>query len=145
MSGVRKNSIEARLAELEKVGVAALHDRWSKLCDEPVPNVPEQLLRRLVAYRVQERRYGGLPLALRKEILTGGAVARKQGQNATSELSPGTCLVREWQGQTVTVVIGDDGSVEWNGKSYRSLSEVARLVTGTRWSGPRFFGLGTSC
>lgn len=145
MSGVRKNSIAARLAELEKLEMVALRTRWSALCDEPVPNVPEQLLRHLVAYRVQERRYGGITLALRKDILTGGAVARKQGQNAASELSPGTCLVREWQGRTITVFVGDDGSVEWNGKSYRSLSEVARLVTGTRWSGPRFFGLGTRC
>ncbi|WP_373473452.1 DUF2924 domain-containing protein [Sphingorhabdus lacus] len=143
MAGVRKNGIEAKLIELDAMSISALCSRWVELNDDPIPQVPERLLRRLIAYWIQERRYGGLPLAQRKAILEdAGSSARKQGQNATSELQPGTCLIREWQGKTISVVIEEDGFVEWEGDKYRSLSEIARIVTGTRWSGPRFFGLG---
>jgi hypothetical protein len=143
MAVVRKNGIEAKLTELEAMSTSALYSRWAELSDDPIPQVPERLLRRMIAYRVQERRYGGLPLALRKAILDEeSSSARKQGQNATTELQPGTCLIREWQGKTISVVVAEDGMVEWEGEKYRSLSEIARIVTGTRWSGPRFFGLG---
>ncbi|TSB01583.1 DUF2924 domain-containing protein [Sphingorhabdus contaminans] len=143
MAGVRKNGIEAKLVELEAMGISALRDRWAELSDAPLPQVPVRLQRRLIAYRIQERRYGGLPLTLRKAVMESeGHSARKQGQNATSELSPGTCLIREWRGKTISVVVAEDGSVEWEAEKFRSLSEIARMVTGTRWSGPRFFGLG---
>ena len=98
---------------------------------------------RAVAYRLQERALGGLKPATRRllERLAAAASADQPLRlTAPSPLSAGTILMREWQGVTHEVIVLEQG-VRYQQKHYRSLSEVARLITGCRWSGPRFFGL----
>ncbi len=100
------------------------------------------MLWRGIAYRMQEQATGGLP---KKVVRWLEQIVRKQdakhgaGRSASAART-GTRLVREWQGRANEVVVLEDGFL-WNGEIYRSLSEIARLITGTRWSGPRFFGL----
>jgi hypothetical protein len=92
---------------------------------------------RAVAYKMQERVYGGLSTSTRRALADKGPSATTLPPH---EARPGTVLLREWHGVThqVTVV---EGGVLYRGKRHRSLSEVARLITGSRWSGPTFFGL----
>jgi hypothetical protein len=96
-----------------------------------------------ITYKLQERAYGGLSTATARKLEQAGADSPSRGAaNPTPSVSlrPGTRLVREWHGVTHTVLIHADG-IEWRGQRYRSLSLVAREITGARWSGPRFFGL----
>ncbi len=90
-----------------------------------------------MAYEMQVRQLGGLTPAERKAL---GALARGRSNLSPGALKPGTRLYRSWRGITQEVLVLE-GSYGWRGKSYASLSEVARAITGTRWSGPRFFGL----
>jgi hypothetical protein len=102
----------------------------------PPPRTSRSLMLRAVAYKMQERALGGLSAATRRLLSAEEAapVRRRRG------LRPGTVLVREWHGVGHQVTIIEQG-VLFRGERYRSLSEVARLITGARWSGPRFFGL----
>jgi hypothetical protein len=98
---------------------------------------------RAIAYRLQERAFGGLqPLTRRllARVAAETAAGSSPKKPQTRKAQTGTILIREWQGNAHRVSILDDG-VSFNGKRYRSLSEVAREITGSRWSGPRFFGL----
>ncbi len=97
----------------------------------------EGLLARGIAYELQVRQIGGLTLAERKAL---GALAQGRSDPNPATLKAGTRLYRSWRGVTQEVLVLEDG-YSWQGKSYASLSEVARAITGTRWSGPRFFGL----
>jgi len=112
--------------------------RWVALYGvPPPPRTSRSLMIRAVAYRMQERVYGGLSSSTRR------ALAGKSHTATTvppPEARPGTVLLREWHAVThqVTVI---EGGVLYRGKHHRSLSEVARLITGSRWSGPAFFGL----
>ena len=94
---------------------------------------------RAISYEMQAKHYGGLrPIVVRRlDRIAGGAT---EDAPKTSALDPGTRLVREWNGATHTVDVTDDG-FEWRGKTYGSLSVIAREITGAVWSGPRFFGL----
>lgn len=87
---------------------------------------------------MQERAYGGLPLATRRMLIGGPGNGRDR--KAPRQFGSGTVLFREWRGATHQVIVGQEG-VLYRGKHYRSLSEVARLITGARWSGPAFFGV----
>jgi hypothetical protein len=100
------------------------------------------LLVREVAYKLQENTHGGLSQALRRRLRTAGreVEANTAGGDDTIVLKPGVRLVREWGGRSHHVVVLDDG-FSYAGNRYRSLTEVARTITGARWSGPRFFGL----
>ncbi len=96
-----------------------------------------------ITYKLQERALGGLSKSILRKLESvnaraGSGDARKP--TPPISLKPGTRLVREWRGVTHTVLVHADG-VEWNGRRYRSLTIVAREITGARWSGPRFFGL----
>jgi hypothetical protein len=101
------------------------------------------VLIRLLAYRMQESTYGGLGAATRKRLRK---LADEFEANPTSDIvdtpriKPGTRLMREWRGEMHTVTATEDGFA-YSGKPYKSLTEVARRITGTKWSGPRFFGL----
>jgi Protein of unknown function (DUF2924) len=114
----------------------------SELCPS-VPLLSRELLVRAVAYRMQEVALGGLRPEPQRQLRriaqqlkeTGGATIR-----ARPELTPGTRLLRQWQGRTYEVLVLDDGFF-WQGTRYRSLSAIARQITGTAWSGPLFFGL----
>lgn len=102
-------------------------------------HMSQALMRRFIAYRLQERQHGGLsPTALR--ALERWAAPGSVNTRPRPTLRPGVRLVRSWQGKTHTVEVTDRGYV-WQGQIHRSLSTIARAITGTRWSGPRFFGL----
>lgn len=131
--------LQIDLAALGSMTRAQLLERWSKVDERPAPNAPASLLRPLVAYRLQERRLGGLPALVRRELMRAAADGG-EALPPRRQLSPGTRLVREWNGQTITVEVLEDGYRHAD-RDWRSLSEIARHVTGSHWSGPRFFGL----
>ena len=112
----------------------------------PPKHVSVQFMRKALAYEGQVRRFGGHSSAVRKALkaaLKEGKPGNKTVSRRTPavQLRPGTHLVREWNGRTYQVEVLDDGF--WlDGKNYRSLSAIARKITGVHWSGPRFFGLG---
>jgi len=96
-----------------------------------------------IAWKLQERVHSGLTAAQKRKLTPIAEELRKNGILSTGpaiRLKPGLRLVREWRGETHTVLVLEDG-FEWNGERRRSLSEIAREITGTRWSGPSFFGL----
>lgn len=130
------------VAALVTLSSAQLGERWAEVGTGTAPSVPTPLLRRLLAQRLQEKRHGGLPLLVARELervaSAGGAVPEPARKSVP--LTPGTRLIREWNGRTIAVEVREDGFV-WEELTYRSLSEIARAVTGAHWSGPRFFGL----
>jgi hypothetical protein len=132
--------------ELEKLSLEELRVRWAGLHGglQP-PNIPLRLLRLLYAQRVREQAYGGIPdwvPAQFERVLTEHRMPKieKRVDRVRSSLSVGTRLVREWNGKTISVEVREEGYL-YGDKLYGSLSEIAREVTGTRWSGPRFFGI----
>jgi hypothetical protein len=125
--------IDDELAALIDLPDAALGEEWRKVYRSAPPRISPDLLRGGIAYRLQERAYGKLSPQVARMLTSGG--------RAAPEVSAGTRLVREWNGRTIDVVATDRGMV-WEGRTYRSLSAIAREVTGTAWSGPRFFGIG---
>lgn len=136
-------SDEAKLASLATMSVAALRAAWRDVYRSPAPwLLSADLLARGIAYRVQERRYGSLDAGTRRALARATRQLAATGDIAAPVLriKPGTRLVREWQGQTLSVLVLEEG-FEMDGKRYGSLSEIAKAVTGTSWSGPRFFGL----
>jgi hypothetical protein len=124
-----------------------LVERWrAAYRDAPPKGISKSLLVRAVAYEMQARRYGRLSGRLGQRLrriagagaTSGAAVSDKPDR--TTSLRPGARLVREWNGRAHTVDVTENG-YQWDGKDYRSLSAVARAITGARWSGPRFFGV----
>ncbi len=96
-----------------------------------------------IAWKLQEKVHGGLTAAQKRKLAGIAQELRKNGDLSASpaiRLKPGLKLVREWRGETHDVLVLEDG-FEWNGEHRRSLSAIAREITGTHWSGPRFFGL----
>ena len=129
------------LADLPR---ASLIERWRRLYRySPPKGISTQLMVRALAFEMQVRRYGGLkPTVVRRldKIADGKpGIATKVVPRAPA-LDPGARLIREWNGVSHMVDVTDHG-FEWRGERYRSLSEIAREITGARWSGPRFFGL----
>ena len=135
--------LEKDLTALAAMPLVQLRERWTAIGVGEVPCVPTALLRRMLAQRLQEKRSGGLPLlvvrALERVSSTGGGAA-PDPQRKSMTLTPGTRLIREWNGQTIVVEVTEAGFA-WNDRNWRSLSEIAREVTEAHWSGPRFFGL----
>jgi hypothetical protein len=137
-------SLTDELAELRGLDLIALKQRWRVLYRTEAPvHIGRPLLLHAVAYRPQERPLGGLRSSTRRllERAAEDHVDRRPSNEApTTRVTPGTVLIREWHGVSHRVTVLGDG-VLLRGARYRSLSEVARKITGTRWSGPRFFGL----
>ncbi|MGH9207622.1 MAG: DUF2924 domain-containing protein [Acidimicrobiales bacterium] len=137
-------TLDADLARLSNYNRQELGARWGALYGiEPPRQISRSLLVRAIAYRLQEKALGGLKPATRRLLARAAkdlAAGRPVAPIRPSSLKPGTRLVRVWQGTTHEVTILEDG-VLFRGKRHRSLSEVARAITGSRWSGPRFFGL----
>lgn len=135
------------LAALQSMTLEQLRSRWTAAFGiEPLPRISRELLLRAVANRLQERARGGVPRSVLRRlqrIAAGQSAVRggNKGAGSTGAASqPGTRLLREWQGKTYEVLVLEHGFL-WNGATFASLSEIARLITGARWSGPRFFGL----
>ena len=141
-SGTR--SLTEELTELRGLDSTALKQRWRVLYRTEAPvRIGQALLLQAVAYRLQERALGGLKRSTRRllERMAEDNVRRRSPtETPTMSVAPGTVLIREWHGVSHRVTVLKDG-VQLRGTRYRSLSEVARKITGSRWSGPRFFGL----
>ena len=141
----KPDPIPARLAALKTTPTPDLKAQWRELFETEPPAFNRRYLESRLAYRIQELAYGGLkPETVRRlemlgEQLDGGNITLRR---IRADLKPiaGTRLVREWQGIEQTVTVLSDG-YEWQGRPYRSLSAVARAITGTRWNGWIFFGL----
>ena len=137
--------IPARLVALKSTPTPELKKQWRDLFETEPPAFNRRYLESRLAYRIQELAYGGLkPETIRRlealgEQLDGGNIRLRR---LRADLKPitGTRLIREWQGVEHTVTVLNDG-YEWQGRPYRSLSAVARAITGTRWNGWIFFGL----
>jgi hypothetical protein len=138
-----RSRIAGKLAALASLSIKELKREWRSLYGfAPPPRISRELLVRAVAYRIQEQTLGGLKEPTRKLLLRLANDARNGKPlklSASAPTSAGTVLMREWQGVTHEVRVLDRG-VLYQRRRYRSLSEVARLITGSRWSGPLFFG-----
>ena len=143
-----REPLENEIARLRGLDVGELRARWHTAFRRRVPtHLPRNLLFRMLAYRLQADRLGELDADSRRLLDRIGSgpsdeTARLAADlnRARTELRPGTLLTREWDGQRQRVMVLPNG-FSWNGKSYPSLSKIAFAMTGTRWNGPRFFGL----
>jgi hypothetical protein len=136
--------LEAEIARLRNLGLPNLRTVWQKYYGTPAPQtLRRKILVLSIAWRIQADAAGGLKPATRKylsqvaEAARAGTVARPP---SAGRIKPGTKLIRVWQGKTHTVTALTDG-FDWQGSRYRSLSEIARTMTGTRWNGLVFFGV----
>ena len=132
----QRDKLDAQLAALATLPPAQLRDEWLTVVKKPLPKVSPAMLRLALGYEMQAKVLGGLSRTAQQRLDQAAAA-----KTWTRNTSPGMRLVREWQGKVHIVTIGETGVIEWNGQTWRSLSEVARTITGTRWSGPAFFGL----
>lgn len=133
--------VESKLAALGTMSSAQLRDEWRSLTGLVCPRISPALLRLALAWEIQAKAYGGWSRATTQKLDQLG-----RGLTRTTPARPGMRLVREWAGKAHVVTISEDangngGVIRWDGREWRSLSEVARAITGTRWSGPAFFGL----
>ena len=144
VSDKEREKLSAEIAELETLDLNQLRAQWKFLYEiEAPPHLSRDWLRRAVAYRIQENVRGGLKPATRRllERIAEDARTRKPIKAApTRKVGPNTILIREWGGTRHEVTVVEKG-VMFRGKRHRSLSQVARLITGSQWSGPLFFGL----
>ena len=135
--------VDSQIAELLHRSTHELRLAWRQLHRaEPPQGLSRDLLIRALAHQLQEQSYGGTGRALRRRLhsLTGERERRSASFDPAVVLKTGTTLVRQWRGHTHAVLVRDDG-FEYEGQPYRSLSVIAKLITGAHWSGPRFFGL----
>jgi len=136
--------VAQQLKRLLEIGAPELRALWRQTFGRPHPGyVHKDFLVRALGYHIQEKAYGGLSPATRRRLLKLARDIESGAKIALFEapkIKPGTRLVRGWRGDTHVVTVLEEG-FEYRDKRYGSLSEIARLVTGTRWSGPAFFGL----
>lgn len=145
-SAVRHNH-DLQLDDLSRTSRAELRELWAQeLGDRPPATLGRDVLALAIAYGRQERLYGGLSKPVVRELdrLLERVLREDRNKGIAAPVTPlprnGTVLVREWQGTTHHVTIVNDGFV-WNAQTYRSLSSIAHAITGTKWNGPRFFGM----
>src|SRR5512147_2369733 len=140
-----RDSMLAQVAALPEKSTADLKQLWRDLYDREPPTYNKPFLIKRLAYRIQELAYGGLSAraeAKLKELIEEedrrlkGKLPVRKGDR----LIAGTRLIREWQGIEHCITVLDDG-YEYQGRRYKSVSAIARAITGTRWNGPAFFGL----
>ena len=139
-------TLDVEIARLRDLDIGGLQVRWQNVFRRrPPPHLPRHLLFRVLAYRLQADRLGDLD-AESQRLLDATGSPEDAGKRAveikrqTMYVRPGTMLAREWNGQMQRVAVLTDGFA-WNGKTYPSLSKIAFAITGTRWSGPKFFGM----
>jgi hypothetical protein len=140
----RSDKLRAELSALATMPPVQLRRCWADLSNVDLPHASPSLLRHLIAHRLQEKVIGKLPSYIERELdrLSGKGSNNLSTLPIRGPILPGTRFVREWNGKTIAVTASQDG-FEWDSDTYRSLSEIARKVTGAHWSGPRFFGLTT--
>lgn len=141
--------VDSEIAQLRGLGLEGLRARWRAAFRREAPSrLPKHLLFAMVAYRLQVDAMGDLDaetLRFLKQIDQASSEATvvpltERFEQRNRELSPGTVLTREWNGQHHRVMVLETGFA-WDGRTYKSLSEIAKAITGTKWNGPRFFGL----
>ena len=132
-SSSRKKQAAAVVAQLIDMPLANLRAEWQRRYGPPPKHRAADLLRRVLAWRIQAEAFGDLDAATRRILSKEQTVLRPAAQ-------PGMRLAREWAGRRYEVVVIESGVV-FEGQTFGSLSEVARHITGRRWNGPRFFGL----
>jgi Protein of unknown function (DUF2924) len=133
-------AIEAEIDRVRSLGLDELRALWrATLRSSPPPALTKDLVARFLCWHIQEQALGGLDADTAK-LLDNLARGNKRGAHGARRLKPGTVLVREYQGERHTVTVVPGGYV-WREATYASLSMIARAITGTTWSGPRFFGL----
>jgi Protein of unknown function (DUF2924) len=144
-----ETSVEDEIVHLRGLDLKGLRARWQSVLQRPPPDyLPRHLLFAIIAYRIQADRFGDLDHETRQLLDRAGAKESGTAMSARlvtfdqkrTQLTPGTVLVREWDRRSQRVMVMSDGFA-WNGQTYDSLSKVAFAITGTRWNGPRFFGL----
>lgn len=139
-----RNKVAKEITRLEDLNSWELRLKWQHLHRRPAPKrISQNLLMRGIAYKIQEQSYGGLSKPVLRKIATLGTttdpLSKHLHQHAVA-LRPGIQLVREWHDETHIVDVLDKG-FRWRGTTYRSLSIIAKEITGAHWSGPRFFGV----
>ena len=143
-------SVEDEIAHLRGLDLKGLRSRWQSVFQRPAPvHLTRHLLFAVIAYRLQADPVGDLDHATKHML--NGMVAKETGPDMSAHLAsfdqkrtrltPGTVLVREWDRQSQRVMMVLANSFAWNGQTFDSLSKVAFAITGTKWNGPRFFGL----
>jgi len=143
MRRTSKNTQQAEIARLSGLGLRELREIWQRRVGSPPQHASTELTRRWLSWELQAQLRGGLDAATRRRL---SQLAKSLRTNPTAEPiarrgpTPGSVLMREWNGVTHRVLVLDEG-FSWNSERYSSLSDVAFRITGTRWSGPRFFGL----
>ena len=141
--GADLEELAREITRLLALDVPALRERWAaRFGADPAPNLGRALLIRAIAYRLQEKAFAGLKPSTQRVL---DRVADNRAKDAPQYIpqrraSAGTVLIREWRGVSPRVTVLDT-DVVYQGRRYKSLSEVARAITGSRWSGPLFFGL----
>lgn len=132
-----------QLADLPRLSQAQLKEEWARRIGAPAPNIAPDLLRLGLGYELQQRQLGGLSRESQRLLRQNAKASPPEPEATTSlhrKLTPGTRLVRDWHGKGYTVTVLEKG-FEHNGKTYRSLTAVAKAITGSHWNGPHFFGL----
>ena len=134
--------LEQELEDLRRLSRQQLTERWRELYKAAPPSAfTPDLIARGIAWRLQEKVHGGLALEVRRTLADGGEGApRRRQRPARPSLRPGNRLVRRWRGRTYVVEVTESGLV-YEGDRFSSLTVIATRITGTRWSGPKFFGL----
>jgi hypothetical protein len=136
--------LAAKLVALPEMTTTDLRAEWRRLYrGHPPKRIGRRLLELGVAWKLQERVHGGLGAATKRRLVDLAKTVDENGDLAKTRavrLKPGAKLVREWRGETHDVLVLEDG-YQWRGRRWRSLSAIAREISGTHWSGPRFFGL----
>jgi hypothetical protein len=147
-SSIGHDAVEVEIARLRDLDLPGLRAQWRTMFRRTAPDhLPRHLLFRVLAYRLQAEGFGDLDKDTQRFLdrvasgaQAGGEIKTMDRHPSRNGLQPGTILIREWNGVLHRVMVLDQGFT-WNGTTYRSLTEVAFVITGTRWSGPRFFGL----
>ena len=144
-----KPSLEIEIAHLRDLDLKGLRARWQSIYRRQAPSrLPRHLLFAVLAYQLQAEELGDLApdtIRMLKQIGSGGTIENAvrlttEFDRRRTDLKPGTILRREWKGRSHQVMVVDEGFA-WSGKTYDSLSKIACAITGTKWNGPRFFGL----
>jgi hypothetical protein len=140
----RHRAIEAEIRRLPDLSLAELRNRWKALYGNPAPqSLRRNFLARAVAYQMQVEAYGGLSNSTKRRLREITEAVRGGNPDAAGvarRIRPGTQMIREWRDKTHIVTAISEG-FEWNGKTYKSLSAVAKQITGTNWNGYAFFGI----
>lgn len=141
-------TVSAQIAALPALPMAELSALWDQYFPRRPKHINRSFLESRLAYRIQEMAYGAVPVGIRRHLVEAGAAHSKikhrvqaSDTDRQQHLMPGTVLIREWDKHEHRVVVTPESQCECEGRTFRSLSAVARHITGVQWNGPRFFGL----